>query len=65
MSGLLDSTELRVEDESSVEEALYLWNDTNSEFADCLIGARRRALGCQATATFDAKALRLPGFIAT
>lgn len=65
LSGLLDSTELRVEDESSVEEALYLWNESNSEFADCLIGARHRALGCQATATFDAKALRSPGFVAT
>jgi len=65
LSGLLDSTELRLEDEPSVEEALYFWNDSNTEFADCLIGARHRALGCRATATFDARALRLPGFVAT
>ena len=64
LSGLLESNELRIEDEPSVEEALYLWNDSNAEFADCMIGARHRALACRATATFDAKALRLTGFIA-
>jgi predicted nucleic-acid-binding protein len=64
LAGLLESNELRIEDESSVEEALYLWNDSNAEFADCLIGARHRALGCRATATFDSKALRLAGSIA-
>jgi predicted nucleic-acid-binding protein len=31
---------------------------------DCLINARNRRLGCRATATFDAKALKLAGFIA-
>ena len=64
LAGLLESNELRVEDESSVEEALHLWNDSSAEFADCLIGARHRALGCHATATFDTKASRLEGFIA-
>jgi predicted nucleic-acid-binding protein len=64
LAGLLESNELRIEDESSVEEALYLWNDSSAEFADCLICARHRTLGCHATATFDAKALRLAGFIA-
>jgi hypothetical protein len=29
-----------------------------------LICAGHRALGCRATATFDAKALRVPGFVA-
>lgn len=33
--------------------------------ADCLIGARNRRLGCTATATFDVRAARLPGFIKT
>ena len=64
LAGLLESNELRIEDESSVEEALFLWNDSSAEFADCLIGARYRALGCRATATVDAKALRVPGFVA-
>ena len=62
-SGLLDSVELRFEDEPSIEEALFTWKDSPAEFADCLIGARHRALGCRATASFDAKAVKLPGFI--
>jgi len=35
-----------------------------AEFADCLIGMRHLALGCQATAPFDQRAMKLPGFIA-
>lgn len=63
-SGLVDSTELQFEDEACIDEALFTWNDSNAEFADCLIAARHRALGCRATATFDEKAQRLAGFIA-
>ena len=63
-SGLLDSIELRFEDEAVIEESLFVWKDSAVEFADCLIGARHRALGCRATASFDAKALKLAGFVA-
>jgi predicted nucleic-acid-binding protein len=61
-SGLLASTEVRIEDEASVEEALYLWKDAGADFADCLIAAKYRALGCSSTISFDAKAIKLPGF---
>jgi predicted nucleic-acid-binding protein len=61
-SALLDSAELVFEDEASIEQALFMWRDSPAQFADCLIGARHRALACRATASFDAKALRLPGF---
>ena len=64
ISGLLDATEIRLEDEPAIEEALFIWKDTTAEFADCLIGAKNRRLGCRATATFDLKATKLPGFIA-
>jgi predicted nucleic-acid-binding protein len=63
-SGLLESVEVTFEDETSLEQALFLWKDTNVQFADCLIGARHAILSCQGTATFDTKALRIPGFIA-
>lgn len=63
-SGLLASAELRFEDEHSIEEALFAWKDSPADFADCLLGARHRALGCRATASFDAKAVKLPGFVA-
>lgn len=61
-SDLLAAADLTFEDESSIEEALFLWKDSPAQFADCLIGARHRALGCRATASFDASALKLPTF---
>jgi predicted nucleic-acid-binding protein len=64
ISGLLDATELELEDEPAIEEALYIRKDSAAAFADCLIGAHQRRLGCRATATFDARAVRLPGFVA-
>ena len=64
ISGLLDATDIRLEDEPAIEEALFIWKDTTADFADCLIGAKNRRLGCRATATFDLKASNLPGFIA-
>jgi predicted nucleic-acid-binding protein len=64
ISALLESREVQFEDESSVEEALFVWKDSTADFADCLINAHHRALGCRATATFDAKALKVRGFIA-
>jgi predicted nucleic-acid-binding protein len=58
---LLEARELSIEDEPAVEEALFHWKDSACGFADCLITAHNRQLGCRATATFDAKAARLPG----
>jgi predicted nucleic-acid-binding protein len=62
-SELLSSMDLSFEDEPSIEEALFLWKDSPAQFADCLIGARHRALGCAATATFDSDAAKLPGWV--
>lgn len=64
ISGLLNATDVQFEDEPAIEEALFIWKDSIADFADCLIGAKNRRLGCRATATFDAKASRLPGFVA-
>ena len=64
ISGLLDAVDVQFEDEPAIEEALFIWKDTTADFADCLIGAKNRRLGCRATATFDVKASKLPGFIA-
>lgn len=64
ISGLLDASDVRFEDEPAVEEALFIWKDATADFADCLIGTRNRRLGCRATASFDVKASKLPGFIA-
>jgi predicted nucleic-acid-binding protein len=63
ISALLDAPDVQFEDEPAVEEALYVWRDTRADFADCLIGARNRRLGCRATASFDVRAAKLPGFM--
>ena len=60
----LEARELSFEDEPAFEEALFHWKDHTCGFADCLIAAHNRQLGCRATATFDAKAARLPGTLA-
>lgn len=62
-SGLLNATDVQFEDEPAVEEALFVWKDHTAGFADCLIAAQNRCLGCTTTATFDVKAAKLPGFI--
>lgn len=64
VSGLLNAIDVQFEDEPAVEEALFVWKDSTANFADCLIGARNRRLGCRATATFDMKATKLPWFVA-
>ena len=62
ISSLLDTAELTFEDEPSIEEAIHLWRGSATGFADCLINARNRRLGCRTTATFDREALQLTGF---
>jgi predicted nucleic-acid-binding protein len=62
-SALLDTADLTFEDEPTVETAIYSWKDSAADFADCLIEARNRKLGCRATATFDERALKLGGFV--
>jgi predicted nucleic-acid-binding protein len=64
IASLLDTCDIQIEDEQSVEEAVYQWKHSNADFADCLIAARYRRLGCRATATFDARAVKLAGFVA-
>jgi predicted nucleic-acid-binding protein len=64
ISGFLDASDVQFEDEAAIEEALFVWKESTADFADCLIGAKNRRLGCRATATFDVKAAKLPGFIA-
>ena len=56
--------EICFEDETTLEEALFLWGDTSADFADCMIGAKHRRQGCGARASFDAKAIKMPMFVA-
>lgn len=62
-SDLLSAVDMSFEEEHTVEEALFIWKNSPAQFADCLIGTRYGTLGCSATATFDAAAMKLQGFI--
>lgn len=63
ISGLLEAIDVQFEDEPVIEEALFNWKEATADFADCLIGAKNRRMGCTTTATFDSKASKIPGFI--
>jgi predicted nucleic-acid-binding protein len=55
---------MHIEGDPSVEQALFIWKDSAAESGDCLIGMLQLEPGCQATASFDQRAIKLPGFIA-
>jgi len=60
---LLESRDMRLEDDNLVQLALEDYRATNVDFADILIGHVNLARGCEMTATFDRKAAKLKGFI--
>ena len=60
---LLESRDLRIEHEESLEEALYLYENNSADFADCLMATRYKRSGCTAMLTFDRKAATLPGVL--
>jgi predicted nucleic-acid-binding protein len=55
IQGLLDTAELVVEDSSSVEAAVNLYQTHPIDFADALIAVRNGDHGCDTTVTFDRK----------
>ena len=58
---LLDSSELTIESQSAVTEAIRRFAEIKCDFADCLIGQLGSAAGCTETVTFDVKASKLAG----
>jgi predicted nucleic-acid-binding protein len=60
---LLASRDIVLEDAESARAAVGVYESSRADFADALIGHANRAHGCDATATFDRVAARLPGFI--
>ena len=58
---LLESRDLRIEQEEVLEEALYHYENNTVDFADCLMASRYTRLGCSAMLTFDKKAANVPG----
>ncbi len=60
---LLETRDIIIEQEETLEEALYLYENNNTDFADCIMAARYARLGCSAMLTFDKKASQLPGVV--
>ena len=58
---LLESRDIQFENESAIEQALYDFENSNADFADCLMIAQYRHLGCATMLTFDVRAARVPG----
>jgi predicted nucleic-acid-binding protein len=58
---LLDSTELVLENQPAVEQALRRFAAARVDFADCLIERSGHTSGCHETVTFDASAAKLLG----
>jgi predicted nucleic-acid-binding protein len=58
----LQANVLVVENEQQVFMATIVLREGRGSFADALIAALGARAGCSYTATFDRKALRLPGF---
>jgi predicted nucleic-acid-binding protein len=59
--GLLDSGDIAFESEPVVQLALDVYEDSNADFAECLMIAQYQRLGCNTMLTFDARAAKLPG----
>ena len=58
---LLESREIQFENEDVIEQALYDFENSTADFADCLMVAQYRRLGCTTMLTFDVKAARVAG----
>jgi predicted nucleic-acid-binding protein len=53
IESVLHTEQIRIEDAASVQAALEDCRKSKAGFADCLIGRRNVALGCETTITFD------------
>ncbi|MBK8452443.1 MAG: type II toxin-antitoxin system VapC family toxin [Thiofilum sp.] len=60
MQALLETQDVEIELEESLEQALHFYKNSNADFADCLMASRYQREGCKAMLTFDSKAAKLP-----
>jgi len=62
LRGILTSPELQVEDDEAVWQALKVYEQGGTGFADCLIGILNYRTGGGTTVTFDRKAAKASYF---
>jgi predicted nucleic-acid-binding protein len=59
---MLKSRALEIEDYDALGFALYLYQTSGADLADCLLGVTNGLLGCERTATFVRKAAEIDEF---
>ena len=59
---MLKSRVFEIEDYDALGFALYLYQTSGADLADCLLGVTNGLLGCERTATFDRRAAELDEF---
>ena len=58
---LLESYDIEIDNEKVLEQALHIYENAASDFAECLFLAQYQRMGCSTMMTFDAKAARMTG----
>jgi predicted nucleic-acid-binding protein len=58
---LLESRDLMIEEEATLEQGLHHYEHHAVDFAECLMLARYQRMHCDTMLTFDRRAARLPG----
>ena len=61
LTWLVESIEITLENQAVVEQALFTYATTNSDFADCPIERAGHSAGCAETVTFDKTAAKAAG----
>ena len=58
---LLESYDIEIDNEKALEQALHIYDNAASGFAECLFLAQYQRIGCDTMLTFDTKAARMTG----
>ena len=58
---LLASCDIEIDNEKVLEQALHIYENSSSDFAQCLFLAQYQRMGCDTMLTFDTKAARMTG----
>ncbi|MEQ1529410.1 MAG: type II toxin-antitoxin system VapC family toxin [Methylococcales bacterium] len=60
---LLESADVLIESEEVLEEALLHFENSSTDFSDCLMAAQYRHIACDCMVTFDTKAAKVEGAV--
>lgn len=61
MDWLINAASVQLENQKMVADALLLFEETNADFADCLVSLSAKAAGCASIVTFDLRSSKVLG----